>query len=54
MPIGIIVNCLGIVIGGVLGTFIGPRLTKMSSFFATFFQKKFLTLFTCYSLFIMT
>ena len=27
---------------------------KMSSFFATFFQKKFLTLFTCYSLFIMT
>lgn len=28
--------------------------SKMSSFFATFFQKKFLTLFTCYSLFIMT
>lgn len=27
---------------------------KMSSFFATFFSKKFLTLFTCYSLFIMT
>lgn len=30
------------------------ELPKMSSFFATFFQKKFLTLFTCYSLFIMT
>lgn len=32
----------------------GALITKMSSFFATFFQKKFLTLFTCYSLFIMT
>ena len=30
------------------------KFPKMSSFFATFFQKKFLTLFTCYSLFIMT
>lgn len=27
MPIGIIVNCLGIIIGGILGTFIGPRLS---------------------------
>lgn len=33
---------------------IDSQMTKMSSFFATFFQKKFLTLFTCYSLFIMT
>ena len=28
MPIGIIVNCLGIIIGGILGTFIGPRLSE--------------------------
>ena len=27
MPIGVIVNCLGIIIGGILGTFIGPRLS---------------------------
>ena len=33
---------------------ISKGIAKMSSFFATFFQKKFLTLFTCYSLFIMT
>ena len=28
MPIGVIVNCLGIIIGGILGTFIGPRLSE--------------------------
>jgi len=28
MPIGIIVNCLGVIIGGILGSFIGPRLTE--------------------------
>lgn len=28
MPIGIIVNCLGVIIGGILGSLIGPRLTE--------------------------
>ena len=28
MPIGIIANCLGVVIGGILGSLIGPRLTE--------------------------
>ena len=28
MPIGVIVNCLGIIIGGIAGSFIGPRLTE--------------------------
>ena len=28
MPIGVIVNCLGIIIGGILGNFIGPRLSE--------------------------
>ena len=28
MPLGVIVNCLGIIIGGILGTFIGPRLSE--------------------------
>ena len=25
MPIGVIANCLGIIIGGIAGSFIGPR-----------------------------
>ena len=28
MPIGVIANCLGIIIGGIAGSFIGPRLTE--------------------------
>lgn len=28
MPIGIIANCLGVIVGGVLGSLIGPRLTE--------------------------
>lgn len=28
MPIGIIVNCIGVIIGGILGSSIGPRLTE--------------------------
>ena len=28
MPIGIIANCLGVIIGGVVGSFIGPRLSE--------------------------
>ncbi|MEE3439734.1 MULTISPECIES: DUF554 domain-containing protein [Ruminococcus] len=27
MPIGIIVNCLGVIVGGIVGSLIGPRLT---------------------------
>lgn len=28
MPIGIIANCLGVIVGGILGSLIGPRLTE--------------------------
>ena len=28
MPIGIIVNCLGVIVGGILGSLIGPRLSE--------------------------
>lgn len=28
MPIGIIANCLGVIVGGILGSLVGPRLTE--------------------------
>ena len=32
MPIGVITNCLGVIIGGILGSFIGPRLSESFKF----------------------